>query len=176
MKAYNDFKLAMLGLAISLIAIGCNTQPDKKAEMEPTITAQPVEAKADMASLKAAIQALESEWAAADNARDAIAILAFYSDDAITMDSDSPMAKGKAAIQKDIEEGLAKKTEGETVAYNTLEVFGDENTVTEIGAAESKDASGKVIRTGKYMAIWEKRDGKYVCVRDMYTEDAVVNR
>lgn len=174
MKAKNNFKLAMLGLAFSLFAMGCNTQPDKKTEMEPAENVEKVEEKADMASIKTEIQALESDWAAADNARDAKAILAFYSDDAITMDSDSPIAEGKAAIQKDIEEGLAKKAEGETVAYNTLEVFGDENTVTEIGTAESKDASGKVIRSGKYMAIWEKRDGKYVCIRDMYIEDAAV--
>jgi ketosteroid isomerase-like protein len=44
--------------------------------------------------------------------------------------------------------------------------------VTEIGTAISKDASGKVIRTGKYMAVWEKRDGKYICIRDIYNSDA----
>ncbi len=38
----------------------------------------------------------------------------------------------------------------------------------------TKDASGKVIRTGKYMAIWEKRDGKYICIRDIYNDDAVL--
>lgn len=173
MNRKNLFKLATLGLAISLFTIGCNSQPDKKTEKEPAVTVEPVVAKADMASIKAEIQALESAWAAADNARDANAILAFYSDDAISLSNNAPMTKGKAAIKKEIEEGLAKKAKGETVAYNTLEVFGDENTVTEIGTAESKDASGKVIRTGKYMAIWEKRDGKYICIRDIYNSDAV---
>lgn len=174
MNIRNNFKLATLGLAISLFTLGCNSQPDKKTEMEPATTAEPVEAKADMASIKAGIQALESDWAAADNARDAIAILAFYSDDAISMSNNAPMTRGKAAMLKEIEKGLAEKAEGETVAYKTIEVFGDENTVTEIGTAESKDASGKVIRTGKYMAIWEKRDGKYICIRDIYNDDAVV--
>ena len=82
------------------------------------------------------------------------------------------MTVGKVAIQKEMEESLAKRTQGETVAYETLEVFGDGNTVTEIGTAISKDASGKVIRTGKYIAIWEKRDGKYICIRDIYNTDA----
>lgn len=170
----NIFKIAMLGLAISIFTIGCNSQPDKKTEMEPAVTEEPVVVKADMASIKAEIQALENDWAAADNARDANAIAAFYSDDAISMSNNAPMTVGKAAIQKEMEESLAKRTQGETVAYVTLEVFGDGNTVTEIGTAISKDASGKVIRTGKYMAIWEKLDGKYRCIRDIYNTDALV--
>lgn len=170
----NFFKLAMLGLAISLFSMGCNSSPDKKTEKESAITVEPVVAKVDMASIKTKIQGLESAWAAADNARDANAVLAYYSDDAMSLSNNAPISKGKTAIQKEIEEGMAKKAEGETVSYNTLEVFGDENTVTEIGTSISKDASGKVIRTGKYMAIWEKRDGKYICIRDIYNSDAVV--
>ncbi len=174
MNKKNIFKIAMLGIAISIFTIGCNSQPDKKTEMEPAITVEPTVAKVDMASIKAEIQALENDWAAADNARDANAVIAFYSEDAVSLTNDAPMTKGKPAIQKEIEEGLAKKAEGETVTYNTLEVFGDKNTVTEIGTAISKDASGEVIRTGKYMAIWEKRDGKYICIRDIYNSDAIV--
>lgn len=171
MNKMKSFKLSMLVLAISVFTIGCNSQPDKKTEMEPAITEEPAADKADMASIKAEIQALENDWAAADNSRDANAIAAFYSDDAISMSNNAPMKVGKAAIQKEMEESLAKRTKGESVAYETLEVFGDENTVTEIGTAISKDASGKVIRTGKYMAIWEKRDGKYICIRDIYNTD-----
>ena len=174
MNNQNNFKLAMLGLAISIFAIGCNSQPDKKTEMEPAVTSEPVVVKTDMASIEAEIQALENDWAAADNARNANAIAAFYSEDAISMSNNAPMIKGRAAIQKDIEDGMAKRAKGETVAYQTLEIFGDGNTVTEIGTAISKDAAGKVIRTGKYMAIWEKRDGKYICIRDIYNTDAAV--
>ena len=174
MNKKNIFKIAMLGIAISIFTIGCNSQPDKKTEMEPAITAKPVVAEAYMVSIKAEIQALENDWAAADNARDANAIVAFYSDDAMSMSNNAPMKVGKAAIQKEMEESLSKRTQGETVAYETLEVFGDANTVTEIGTAISKDASGKVIRTGKYMAIWEKRDGKFICIRDIYNSDAIV--
>jgi len=174
MNKINFFKLAMLGLAISLFSMGCNSSPDKKTSVEPVVTEEiVVEVEPDMASIKTEIQGLESAWATADNARDANAVLANYSDDAMSLSNNAPISKGKPAIQKEIEEGMAKKAEGETVSYNTLEVFGDENTVTEIGTSISKDASGKVIRTGKYMAIWEKRDGKYICIRDIYNSDAV---
>jgi len=174
MNKMNFFKLAMLGLAISLFSMGCNSSPDKKTSVESVVTEEIVVVEPDMASIKAEIQAIESAWAAADNARDANAVLANYSDDAMSLSNNAPISKGKSAIQKEIEEGMAKKTKGETVSYNTLEVFGDENIVTEIGTAITKDATGKVMRTGKYMAIWEKRDGKYICIRDIYNSDAVV--
>jgi uncharacterized protein (TIGR02246 family) len=174
MNKKNLFKLATLGLAMSIFTIGCNSQPDKKTADEPAVMAEPVVVKANMASIKAEIQALESAWAAADNARDENAVLAFYSEDAVSLSNNAPMAKGKAAIQKVYAEGMTKKAEGETVSYNTLEVFGDENTVTEIGTSTSKDASGKVSRSGKYMAIWEMRDGKYICTRDIYNDDILV--
>jgi uncharacterized protein (TIGR02246 family) len=124
-----------------------------------------------MAAIKAEIQALESSWAAADNARDATAIAAFYADDAVSLSNNKPMLVGKAAIQKDIEAGLAKRPQGSTVSYDVLDVFGDENQVTEVGKATVTDASGKVISTGKYMAVWEKRNGKYICIRDIYNDD-----
>lgn len=174
MNKKNSFKLVMLGLAIFLFTIGCNAPADKKTEMEPIVMAEPAMAEADMVSIKAEIQALESAWATADNARDVQTVLAFYSDDAVSLSNNAPMSKGKSAIQKEIEEGMAKKAKGETVSYNALEVYGDEDIVTEIGTSIAKDASGKVIRTGKYMAIWEKRDGKYICIRDIYNNDAIV--
>jgi len=173
MNTKNFLKLATLGLAISIFTIGCDSPPDKKTEKEPEKMVEPVVAKVDMGSIKTEIQGLESAWAAADNARDTNAVLANYSDDAMSLSNNAPISKGKAAIQMEIKEGMAKKTKGETVSYNTLEVFGDEKLVTEIGTAITKDASGKVMRTGKYMAIWEKRDGKYICIRDIYNSDAV---
>jgi hypothetical protein len=78
---------------------------------------------------------------------------------------------GKAAILADITEGLAKKAVGTTVNYEVQDVFGDENFVTEVGKSTVKDSTGKVISTGKYMAVWEKRDGKYICIRDIYNND-----
>lgn len=81
------------------------------------------------------------------------------------------MIVGKSAILKDIETSLAKKQKGATVSYDIMDVFGDENTVTEVGKTTSKDATGKVIYTGKYMAVWEKRNGKWLAIRDIYNDD-----
>lgn len=127
----------------------------------------------DKEAIKAEIQALETAWAEAANARDVDAELAFYADDAVSIEPYKPdMLVGKAAIRKRIEAEKAEKKEGQTSSFETLEVFGDGNTVTEIGRITAKDAKGKVIYSGKYMAIWEKRNGRYVVVRDIYSSDA----
>ena len=114
---------------------------------------------------------MENSWAEADNARDTNAVAAFYADDAVSMVNNKPMLVGKAAIKQEIAASLAKRAKGATVAYDIIEVFGDENTVTEVGKITVKDASGKVTYTGKYMAVWEKRNGIYICIRDISNDD-----
>jgi uncharacterized protein (TIGR02246 family) len=170
MKKNHSLRLAALVVALFVFAIGCNTPADTKPTASVEATGQkPV--MPDMAAIKAEIQTLENAWADADNARNANAIAAFYADDAISLSNNKPLIVGKAAIQKDIEASLAKKAKGSTVTYDIMDVFGSENTATEVGKTTVKDSTGKVTYTGKYMAIWEKRDGKYVCIRDMSNDD-----
>lgn len=168
MKKMNHLRIAVQCIAFFLLVGGFSAIAGNKPAVSTLSTEQ---AKPDLAKLKAEIQKIESSWAAADNARNANAIAAFYADDAISLSTNKPMLVGKAAIQKDIEESLLKRTKGSTVAYDVMDVFGDENTVTEVGKTTVKDASGKVKSTGKYMAIWEKRNGKFICVRDIYNDD-----
>lgn len=171
MNKKNYFRVATACIALSLFSVACSSPAPEEAAA-PEEVAAPVAAEPDMNAIKAEIQALETAWGAADNAGDVAALLAFYSDDAVSMGSGSPMAVGKAAIQKELEAGMAKKPAGSTVTYEVLDVFGDENTVTEVGKTTRMDAAGKVTSSGKYMAIWEKRDGKYICVRDISNSDA----
>ncbi len=171
MKKTSHLNLISVCIALCFLTIGCNSSTAGKTEKE-TGTTESMSGKTDMAKLKTEIQVLETAWSAADNARDTTAIAAFYSDDAISMSNNKPMLVGKAAIRQDIGESLAKRVAGSTIAYDVVNVFGNENTVTEIGKITRKDASGKVTYTGKYMAVWEKRDGKYICVSDIGNDDA----
>jgi uncharacterized protein (TIGR02246 family) len=171
MKNKNFLKLILVGLTFLFLSVSCNTTTTEKAVTEPAVPAEPVIVKPDMAAVKAEIQAIETAWAAATNARDVNALMALYADDAISMANNSPSLVGKAAIQKDLEENMKKRPEGSTVSYETTEVFGDDQVVTEIGTSVTKDATGKVTSTGKYIAIFEKRDGKYICIREIYNDD-----
>ena len=128
--------------------------------------------KVDMAQVKADIQALEAAWATAQNAKDINALMAMYADDAISMTDGAPSLNGKAAIQAYQEAEFAKAPAGLNSAYTVQDVYGDGETVTEVGTGVTKDASGAVVRTGKYVAIWKKMDGKYLCIREIYNNDA----
>jgi ketosteroid isomerase-like protein len=126
----------------------------------------------DMSSLKAEIQAIENAWAAASNSEDVATIVGFYADDAISMNDDKPMLVGKAAIQKGVEEEMARHKDNEKVVFETLDLYGDENRVTEVGKTTVTDSTGKVVYRGKYMAVWEKRNGKWLTIRDIVNDDA----
>ena len=162
-----QIKLSLLTIALSLVIFSCN----KTAKEADEAAVQEV-AKPDMMAIKAEIQTLENAWAKADNERDAPALAAMYADDAQSLSNNKPAASGKVEILKDIEAHLSKKEKGTTVAYDIADVFGNENQVTEVGKTTVKDASGKITYTGKYMAVWEKRDGKYICLRDISNDDA----
>ena len=85
------------------------------------------------------------------------------------------MLESIAAIKKDLAEGLAKKSKGTQTTYDVMDVYGAGNYATEVGKTTRKDSTGKLISTAKYMAIWEKRNSKWVCIRDIYNEDAKAN-
>ena len=172
MKQLAPLKFIPGYLALIFILVGCNQSAADKTVGTKQETTQAVTTKADPAKLKAEIQELETAWSNADNARDVNTLAAFYSDDAISMANNQPMLEGNAAIKKDIEATLAKKTKGSTLSYEVMDVFGSDNYVTEVGKTTRKDATGKVTATAKYMAIWEKRAGKWVCIRDIGNEDA----
>ena len=74
----NQLKFVTVCIALSCLAIGCNNSPADKADTaaKETEATQQMPAKPDLAKIKADIQALENEWATADNARDANAIAA----------------------------------------------------------------------------------------------------
>jgi len=48
----------------------------------------------------------------------------------------------------------------------------DEIQVMEKAYADGLNAKdGNVMKTGKYISLFEKLNGKYVCIRDNYNED-----
>ena len=125
-----------------------------------------------MAAIKAEIIALEKSWDTYYNSGDLDSLLKLYADDAVRLPNNQNIITGKEAIKKDMEDEKSIKKKGFTSTSETTDVFGDENTVTEIGKTIRKDASGKVKSTGKYITVWKKMNGKFVTVREMWNDDA----
>lgn len=156
--------------AFALCTTSCeNATSEVAAKATETVAA--VVSKPDLGALKAEIQAVNNTWAAASNAKDISTVLAFYTDDAISMSDDKPAIVGKAAMLKDSETWFKNHKAGDAVQFETLEVFGDDSQLTEIGKVTTRDAAGKVKYNGKYMAIWAKRDGKWLTIRDISNDD-----
>lgn len=151
---------------LSVCVTGCNT-----AAKTTEATTEQAAAKPDMAAIKTEIQAIETEWASATTARDIDKVMALYADDAIEMADDEPMCVGKAAIRQVLLNSMKARKAGTTVSYETMDVYGDGNLVTEVGKTTIKDTAGNVVSTGKYMGVFEKRDGKFICIRDINNED-----
>jgi len=121
----------------------------------------------DMDKLKTDIQAMEDAFAAAEKAKDAAAVVAYYSDDAISYSRNEEPTSGKAAIKERIAQRIAKDTTGNTNVYKVVDLFADGNMVVEIGSWKMNNPAGSEVDHGHYMSYFQKRDGKYVCVRDM---------
>ena len=125
----------------------------------------------DMDKIKTEIQALEDAYAAAENAKNAEAVLAYYADDAVNMPNDKPSVVGKKAILARIKEDMAGDTTVSTIVFKVMDIKASGNHVVEVGSSTITGAGGKV-STGKYMSVFEKRDGKYACIRDIWNDDA----
>ena len=146
---------------ITLI-IACNT---KKAE--------PVAAVIDKEQIKKEIQAKEDAFAEIYNSG-VIKNIGYYADDAITFyQNRAPLTTREERI-KFLESDVLSNTN--KISFKTNEVFvsNDGNQVVEVGYYQVVDSTNTAINTGNYMSLFEKRDGKYVCLRDMSVSDMPV--
>ena len=121
----------------------------------------------DMEKLKVEIQAMEDAFSKGEKEKNADAVVAYYSDDAISYNRNEPPSIGKAAIKEKIAKQLANDTTGITHVYKVVDIFADGNMATEVGSYTNTNAAGAEVDKGFYMSCFQKRDGKYVCVRDM---------
>lgn len=121
----------------------------------------------DIDKAKTDIQAMEDAYAAAEKAKDADKIMAYYSDDAITYGRNRMPEAGKAAIREGHATRLAADTTGNYNVYKVVDVFAEGNMLVEIGAWTEMSPAGAELNKGHYMSYFQNRDGKWVCVRDM---------
>ena len=100
------------------------------------------------------------------------ALMALYADDAVSMPDGEPILSGKAAIQARQEKDFSAKQSFASITFETLDVYPQGDIATETGITKYLDAEGKEMGRGKYIAIFEKRDGKYLCIREIYNKDS----
>lgn len=154
----NKILNSIVFITIVAFAIGC----------KPKTT----EVAIDKEQIKNEIQAMENKMAEMYNNRELIGE-EYYASDATSFSQNKPPLIGKAAIDKSIKEDLASFQKGHQIAFVANEIFpsSDGGQVVEVGSYRVSDSTSTAIYTGNYMAFFEKRDGKYVCTRDMAASD-----
>ncbi|HZV70361.1 MAG TPA: nuclear transport factor 2 family protein [Saprospiraceae bacterium] len=159
MKQINFFLILIS--VFSFIFQSCQPAPatEKKAEL-------------NMDSIKAKVIAIEAELVAASNARDVERAAKFYSADAQSLANAEPTRVGIDAIKEGIKKDMEGEEPGNTMVFVTTGVWAAGNYVTETGEITTKDKDGKVVYTGKYMTLFELRDGKYICIRDIWNSSS----
>jgi ketosteroid isomerase-like protein len=151
------------GIAMfTLIFSACN---------EPAATTEPQPEALDLDQIRTDIQALEDAYAEALNKGDLDAVMAYYGDDIVSYSNNEPLISGKEAFRKKQEEDMAKATPGSSFKFEVMDIFAEGDMVVETGKTTVSDAEGNITRTGKYMCVFMKRNGKYECIREMYNDD-----
>jgi len=164
----------MLYFAFVVIAFSACT-PEQKANEEMTTEEVEVDVEIDFEKVKSEIQALEDAYAAGEKAKDAEAVAAYYSDDAISYSRNKEPLKGKAAITESIAKNIANDSLGNYNVYKIVDLFVEGDTAVEVGSWTEFSKDGIELQNGNYISYFEKMDGKYLCVRDMSTTTSPVN-
>jgi len=122
----------------------------------------------DKEQIKKEIQTKEDEFASVYNSGE-LKNIGYYADDAISFYQNRPALVGREAILDFFKSDLSANSIKNKISFKTNEVFvsNDGNLVVEIGNFTVVDSTGTGINKGNYMSLFEKRNGKYVCLRDM---------
>jgi uncharacterized protein (TIGR02246 family) len=127
----------------------------------------------DTSADEAVIKASAPAWADAYNAQDADKLAAMYWDDATLQPPGAPAATGHDAIRAFLAADSANtRNAGLTMNIpqaGAVDVSGD--LAYEAGTFTVTDASGAVVDKGKYIGVFQKRDGKWLYIRDTWNSD-----
>ena len=152
----------ILSCWVLLFVIACNP---KKMDLLS-------DSKVDSEKIKAEIEAIEAKMAEMYNLRSA-ASEEYYAEDAISFSQNRPPLVGKFAIDKSLKDDLTSFNKGDKISFSANEIFpsNDGEQVVEIGSYKVVDSTNNTIFRGNYMSLFVKREGKYVCIRDMGASD-----
>jgi ketosteroid isomerase-like protein len=157
----NAIVIGVLGCMFSLV-LACNEKNSGSAT--PAI---------DKDQIMKDIQAKEDQFASTYNAGQ-LKDIGYYADDATSFYQNREPLVGKQAILDFLQSDLVSNTNKITFKTNEVFVSGDGNQVVEIGYFKVVDSLNTTINSGNYMSLFEKRDGKYVSLRDMSASEMPV--
>jgi ketosteroid isomerase-like protein len=148
----------VLGYLFLLMA-SCNTSEEKSTPL-----------LIDKEQVKKEIQARENQFAEIYNSGE-VKKIGYYADDAVTFYQNMAPLRSREERLEFLKMDL--NSNSNKISFTTTEVFpsNDGVQVLEIGYYTVVDSTNTAVNTGNYMSLFEKRDGQYVCLRDMSASD-----
>ncbi len=155
----NIFTKALPLIYFMAFLTACNTQKSES-----------VKVVIDKETIKKEIQAKENEFAEIYNTGE-LRQIGYFAEDAMTFAPNRAPIVGREAITEYLKVDIETNTD--KISFTTNEVFvsNDGNMVVEIGYYQVVDSAGAPFNTGNYMCLFEKRNGQYMCVREMDASD-----
>ncbi len=136
-------------------------------------SAPPADAATDAAADEAAIRSAGAAWFTAYTAGDVDAVAALYADDAVVSVPGAPAARGSAAVREALAKDItASSGGGFTLAQAQQSDVGSSGDLGwEWNTFTVTDKSGTKVDAGKYLTLFERKDGKWLIIRDIWNSD-----
>jgi len=126
----------------------------------------------DSAADEALVGEISKAWTAGYNAGDADAVANLYTEDAVVMPPGTPSLVGREAIRNFIaSDAAASKAAGLTFNVSSSSMGVTPDLAWEHGTFTITDVSGATVDAGKYLSIFQKKDGKWMLYRDTWNSD-----
>ena len=123
-----------------------------------------------------AIRYIIAQWANAVKSKDVNQIVGFFTQDGVSMSDDIPISVGQKAIRNHTENWFSDTTiifDSYSTAVDTVEI----STLGEMAFNRGRDRyvkktpDGPVEVIGKWINIWKKIDGRWLCVVEIWNSD-----
>jgi uncharacterized protein (TIGR02246 family) len=127
----------------------------------------------DTAADETAARAVNIAWYKAYNAGDGAAVAALYAEDAVLNAPGAPAARGKASISEYYVKGVAASAAaGLALVDGPTSDFGVSGDLAwQSGTFKITDKSGAAMDAGKYITVFQRKDGKWMIIRDTWNAD-----
>lgn len=149
-------KKMILSVAFASVLFACN---------------KPVETKTtfDLANAKKEIEAANQNLVELLAKKDSVGFGNSYTEDAKFMGYNQPSTEGRKAIQSVWAQNM--KADATQITLTTVEVWGNETTLTEEGVFDFKTKEGVTLDKGKYVVVWVNDNGTWKIHRDIFNSD-----
>jgi len=159
-RNFLTYYLAIVTLTFGFIAC----QNSEAPKDDPKVAA----ASFDVNEAKATIDQNNKGFVADFAKGDSAAIAARYSKDAKLLPDGAPAISGTDNI-KGMWGSFARS--GLDLKVDVVDVWGNDELLTEEGSYTMTDKAGKQVDKGKYIVVWKKEDGQWKMFRDIWNSD-----